>query len=97
MIESELLPSLTLGFFALLRPNEIEEIRHRDVMLGIDNNRPFVNLFHRQSKDNQFRRGSIRTPYGAESNLRPAKAAAKLIAPKKGRYGDIDLYSPNER
>ena len=94
VIDLELWSSLTLGFFFLLRSSEIRNIRHMDVMLGLDNNRPFITLFIQQSKTDQQRRGTFRTLYGVDSILFPAKAAVKFIASKRGKYKDDDKLFP---
>ena len=63
-------------------------------MLGVDNNRPFITIFIRQSKTDRQRRGTFRTSYGADSTLCPVKAAVRSIAAKRGRYGDNDVLFP---
>ena len=85
-----------MGFFFLVRSSEIRPIRHRDILLGMDNGRPFVTLLIRKSQTDQEKRGTLRTLYGVPSVLCPVKAAASFIAAKRGHYNDNDyLFSGN--
>ena len=69
-------------------------LKHRDILLGTDNGRPFVTLFIRQSKTDQEKKGTFRTLYGTQSELCPVKAVSAFISTKRGRYGDMDdLFS----
>ena len=88
--------AVTIGFFFLFRSSEIRPIRHRDILLGMANGRPFVTLFIRKSKTYRGKRGTFRTLHGAPSVLCPVKAVAAFIAAKRGHCNDNDyLFSGN--
>ena len=75
--------AVTMGFFFLLRASEIRSMRHRDILLGVDNGRAFVTLFIRKSNTDQAKRGTFRTLYGVPSVLCPVKAVATFITAKR--------------
>ena len=87
--------AVALGFFISMGEGEVRDLKHRDILLGVDNGRPYVTLFIRQSKTDQ-EKGVFRTLYGIPPVLCHVKAVSAFISTKRGRYGELgDLFSAN--